>query len=464
MDKLSNSYWLMKRVLLLIVSVLYIGSVAAQNSTGKFNGLWNGVIEAGGQEIKMEFEILEQDGVPVGKMNAQGVKGIPATVKTDGAAIEIEIKQIGMKYLGFLLGNNISGTFSQNGFNTAMVLYPGKLEVRRPQTPKAPFPYRTEEVTFENKAEGAVLSGTLTYPAEYEKMKHSNVPVVVMVTGSGLQNRDEEIFDHKPFAVIADYLARNGIASLRYDDRGAGKSAGDIASATSENFAADAKAGVKFVRDLKKFGKVGILGHSEGGTIAVMLAGERVPDFIVSMAGVATQGLDCLVWQNVELLAQKGVPQQMSEDYGKALRELYLQKTAQGEKVEQPEQFVEEICRKAGVSLHQSLKTNLVAVAATQSKWLDFFVMYNPAEAVGKIKCPVMALNGSLDMQVPAAENLGTLEKLLPQNGKHFFKGYPDKNHLFQSCTKATSLQYGEIEETIAPEVLEDIVKWVKGL
>jgi len=451
----------MKRVLLLIASVLCIGGIAAQNSTGKFNGFWNGVIEAGGQEIKMEFEILEQDGAPVGKMNAQGIKGIPAAVKVDGAAIEIAIEQIGMKYSGFLLGNNITGTFSQNGFSTAMVLYPGKLQVKRPQTPQAPFPYRTEEVTFENRAEGAVLSGTLTYPIGYENMKRRNVPLVVMVTGSGLQNRDEEIYDHKPFAVIADYLARNGIATLRYDDRGAGKSTGDLTDATSENFAADAKAGVEFARSLKKFGKVGVLGHSEGGTIALMLAGERVPDFIISMAGVATQGVECLVWQNVELLAQKGIPQQMSEDYGKALRELYLQKNALGGKVEQPQQFVEDICRKTGVSLHQSLTANLVTVAATQSKWLDFFVMYDPAETIGKIKCPVMALNGSLDMQVPAHANLNQLKNLLPDNPNHFIKEYSGKNHLFQECTKATSLQYGEIEETIALEVLEDIVKWV---
>ena len=454
----------MKRVLILIVSVLCFGAVAAQNGAGKFNGFWNGVISAGGQDIKMEFEILEQDGVPVGRMNAQGIKGIPATVKTDGAAIEIEIEQIGMKYSGFLLGNNITGTFSQHGFNTAMVLYPGKLEIKRPQTPKAPFPYKTEEVTFENRGEGAVLSGTLTYPVGYENMKPKNVPVVIMVTGSGTQNRDEEIFDHKPFAVIADWLARNGIASLRYDDRGAGKSTGDLSNVTSENFAADAKAGVEFVRGLKKFGKVGMLGHSEGGTIAIMLAGERVPDFIISMAGVATRGLDCLVWQNVELLAQKGVPQPMSEDYGKALRELYIQKDALGGKVEQPEQFVEDICRTAGVSLHQSLKSNLVTIASTQNSWLNFFVMYDPLEAIGKIKCPVMALNGSLDMQVPALENLNKLRNLLPDNSKHFIKEYSGKNHLFQSCTKANSLQYGEIEETIAPEVLEDIVNWIRDL
>ena len=291
-----------KITLFITLLLLQAGVLFGQSVAGRFHGNWNGEISVGAQKIKMEFEILEKDGAPVGRMSAQGVKGIPVAVEINGDSLQLQVKQLGLKIDGVLQGTEIRGTFFQNGFTTAMVLKQGKVELKRPQTPKVPFPYKSEEVTFENRAEGAVLSGTLTFPVGYENMKQRKVPVVVMVTGSGTQNRDEEIFGHKPFAVIADWLARNGIASLRYDDRGAGKSTGEVATATTRNNANDARCGVEYIRSLKKFGKVGVLGHSEGGTIALMLAGEQVPDFIVSMAGVATSGLDCIVWQNLAQL------------------------------------------------------------------------------------------------------------------------------------------------------------------
>lgn len=439
------------------------GWLCAQNGAGKFAGDWNGVLVIGSQSIKMEFGIGEKDGAVVGTMAAQGVKGIPVEVNVHGDSLELQVDKLNMTYSGLLLGRNILGTFSQNGYSTAMMLVPGRIERNRPQTPKAPYPYETEEVTFANAAEGASLCGTVTYPVGYEKMKAKNVPVVVMVTGSGLQNRDEEVFDHKPFAVIADFLARNGIASLRYDDRGAGKSTGPVENATSENNAADAKAAVEFVRGMKRFGKVGVLGHSEGGTIALMLAGERVPDFIISLAGVATSGEECIVWQNVANLELNGVPQQMCEDYGKALRGIYAQRSIQGGPVADAGKFVRQLCSGEGLKLPAQFTDNLVAVASKKSAWLDWFVSYNPAEAIKKIKCPVMAVNGTLDMQVPV-DNLQVLRELLPVGKKNLIKEYPDRNHLFQNCTRKNSLQYEDMEETISPQVLEDIVSWLKGL
>ena len=453
----------MKRLLVIFLLVFSCFSVYGESGLESFLGYWNGLIEVGEKRIKMEFEILEQQGAVVGKMNAQGVKGIPADVKIDGEKITIEVKQLGIKYSGLMQHNHISGMFSQNGFNQEMALFPGKLEISRPQTPKAPYPYKIEEIFFENGAEKAILTGTITYPVGYEKMKAKNIPVVVMVTGSGTQNRDEEIYDHKPFAVIADWLARNGIASLRYDDRGAGGSSKPVAGATSENNAGDAKAAVEFVRGLGKFGKVGVLGHSEGGTIALMLAGERVPDFIISLAGVATKGVECIVWQNLAQMELQGIPGQIISDYGKALRGIYTQRGKSGA-VEQGEVFVQKLCADEGLQLPSPLVSNLVAVATMKSEWLDWFVQYDPAEAVGKIECPVMALNGSLDMQVPAEVNLELLRKLLPADRRHLIKEYPQLNHLMQSCTRETSLSYGDIEETISPQVLEDIVQWVKGL
>ena len=469
----------MKRVLFLAFFILSVGAVWAQSGAGVYKGFWNGVLSVGGQSIKMEFEILEQHENVVGKMSAQGVKGIPVEVSVGEKGMELQVKQLGMKYSGVKMGNNIMGTFEQHGITAPLVLFPGRLEVSRPQTPVVPYPYRTEEVSFANVAEGATLTGTITYPVGYEKMKYKDIPVVVMVTGSGTQNRDEEIFDHKPFAVIADWLARNGIASLRYDDRGAGGSSKPVEGATSENNASDAKSAVAFVRGLKKFGKVGVLGHSEGGTIALMLAGERIPDFIISLAGVATQGVDCIVWQNMAQMELHGIPEQMTKDYGKALEGIYSERTRrfresasssdasvkmQGGAIPQAKEFVVNLCAKEGLELPPQFVANLEAVASSKSLWLDWFVAYDPAEAVGKIKCPVMAVNGSYDMQVPAEANLGVLRKLLPAGGKHLVKEYPELNHLFQKCTKETSLKYEDIEETISPQVLEDIVQWVKGL
>lgn len=455
----------MKKILLclLVLAVAY-GCMFAQNgAAGKFAGYWNGVLSVGGKQIKMEFGIVENEESVVGTMAAQGQKGIPVDVIVKGDSLSLKVKPLNMTYTGVKFGTNIMGMFCQNGFTTAMMLFPGKIQRNRPQVPKTPYPYKTEEVTFRNEAEGAMLSGTVTYPVGYENMKPGKVPVVVMVTGSGLQNRDEEVFDHKPFAVIADWLARNGIASLRYDDRGAGKSVGPLENATSKNYAADAEAAVEYVRGLKKFGKVGVLGHSEGGTIALMLAGEGIPDYIISMAGVATQGVECIVWQNVALLEQQGVPEQMRSDYGKALRGIYAQRVKNGGPVADAQKFVQQMCSSEGLKLPPQFVANLVAVASLESPWIDFFVAYDPAEAIGNIKCPVMAVNGTLDMQVPA-ENLQVLGRLLPPNGKNMIKEYPGKNHLFQNCTKGNSLQYEEIEETISQDVLQDISNWIKEL
>ena len=444
----------------------------ASADAGAFAGWWNGVLSVAGQNIKMEFEIARKDGVLQGKMNAQGVKGIPVEVAVEAGAVTLQVKQLGMKYSGMKMGNSVMGTFEQHGLSVPLILYPGKFPVNRPQTPRGPFPYQTEEVVIENRAEGSCLAGTLTYPVPTgTTSKRSKIPVVVMVTGSGIQNRDEEVFEHKPFAVIADWLARNGIASLRYDDRGAGGSTGPLEGITTENNAADARAAVQFVRNQKKFGKVGVLGHSEGGTIALMLAGEGAADFIISMAGVATPGKECIIWQNEAILQLKGAPEEMAKAYGKLLDGIYTMKIAlyaqhpqQGGAIPQPQQFVKEFCAQEGISLPDNLLANAAAVASMPNPWMAWMVGYDPAGAIGKIKCPVMAINGSLDMQVPAQANLGALRNLLLENSKHLIKEYPSLNHLFQNCTEQTSLQYEEIEETISTEVLEDIAKWVNSL
>ena len=342
-------------------------------------------------------------------------------------------------------------------------LKPGALERNRPQTPKEPCPYMTEEIRFENKAGNASLGGTLTYPVGYEKMDKGAVPVVVMVTGSGLQNRDEEVFDHKPFLVIADYFARNGIATLRYDDRGVGKSTGDAANATTVDFMNDALAAVGFARNAGKFGPVGVLGHSEGGSIAFMLGAQGKADFIVSMAGPGVSGADVLVAQNKVALKTGALPDNIVNGYCAALR-IVLAELASGRVVTDPESTVHSAVSQAGVSLPAPLTANLAQVIRACTPWLRHFIAYDPAGDIKAVKCPVMAVNGESDTQVAAKANIGAIRTLLPDNPENLVKTYPGLNHLFQTCITGLAVEYGKIEETISPVVLKDISDWINAV
>ena len=243
-----------------------------------------------------------------------------------------------------------------------------------------------------------------------------------MVTGSGAENRDEEVFDHKPFLVIADYLARHGVASLRFDDRGVGKSTGSMEGATTKDFADDVLAGIEMLRGLKQFSKVGVLGHSEGGSIAFMLGAKQKVDFIISMAGVGAKGDTALTAQANRTYELMGVPMQVN----------VAQYRAQ--------------------------------VAQLNSPWLNYFLDYDPVPDIQGTRCPVLAINGDKDVQVVSSLNLKGIEMALPKNKKNLVKEYPSLNHLFQHCTTGLPTEYAGIEETISEEVLGDIATWIIGL
>ena len=348
----------------------------------------------------------------------QGAKGI--AVETDycsSDSISVSLASLALSFQGKLKGDEIVGTFTQ-GQSFPLILKRGEEKLNRPQNPVAPYPYKTEEVAFKNVADGATLVGTLSYPVGYKKGK---TPVVLMVTGSGQENRDEEIFDHKPFLVIADYLARHGVATLRYDDRGFGKSTGgDVEHATTLDFMRDAASGVDFLRTSKQFGKVGILGHSEGGSIAFMLGAKGKVDFIISMAGIGVKGDTALTAQANKIL----------ELTGQSMR----------------------------FSTHQYRMNAIIE----RSPWLNFFIDYDPSGDISKTLCPVMAINGSRDVQVIPSLNLMGIKAHLKPNSKNIIKEYPSLNHLFQHCKTGNVLEYRMIEETISPEVLEDIVRFIK--
>lgn len=411
----------MKKLLLLLISMIATLAVNAQN----IEGSWLGKLEVGQMELNLVFNFTKAaDGKLACTMDSpdQGAKGIAAeVVSCDSANIKISVTAIGATYEAKLTNDELQGTFTQNGFSLPLNLKRGALVRNRLQTPQPPYPYTTEEVAFSNDEEKAVLAGTLTMPVDYNPSKP--VPVVIMVTGSGMQNRDEEIFEHKPFLVIADYLARNGIASLRYDDRGFAKSTGNYVKATTEDFMKDAAAGVEWLRSQgNKFSRVGVIGHSEGATIAFMLASKGKVDFMVSLAGPGVKGDTILARQmNVEM-ERHGQPASMTIDI-----------------------------------LHKQIE----AYNGVMNEWQKFFINYDPIDAIAKTRCPVMALQGSKDRQVEQEMNFPIIEQKLPKNKNNLLKTYEGLNHLFQHCTTGYADEYSQIEETISNEVLSDIAAWI---
>ena len=408
----------MKKTILFLCFLCSWLGVSAQHA---MDGVWTGKLNVGPQTLTIVLHVAhETSGNVVCSLDSpdQGAMNIP--VKSDycsADSISISLAQLALSYQGKLKGNEIVGTFTQ-GMAFPLTLKRGEETLKRPQNPMEPFPYKTEEVTFTNATDKATLVGTLSYPTDYKKGK---TPVVLMVTGSGQENRDEEIFGHKPFLVIADYLARHGVASLRYDDRGFGKSTGgDVKHATTADFARDAASGIKFLRTLKCFSKVGVLGHSEGGSIAFMLGAKGKVDFVISMAGIGVRGDTALTAQANRLLELSGQPMRLSTLQYRV--NAYMKK----------------------------------------SPWLNFFMDYDPSDDITKTLCPVMAINGERDVQVISSLNLIGIKGHLTENPKNFVKEYPALNHLFQHCTTGNVSEYRMIEETISPEVLEDIVRFIK--
>ena len=406
-------------------------------------GSWNGELDVMGTKLPLVFN-FSPNGCTMDSPS-QNAKGIPAekTVSDDGT-IKVKVGMIGATFEGKMADGEIKGTFTQNGFPLPLTLKAGKLAVKRPQTPVPPFPYKEESVSFTNA--GYTFNGTLTLPENYTKQ----TPVVLMVTGSGQQNRDEKLFEHKPFAVIADALARQGIASLRYDDRGWGDKSVNFANFTTDDFRQDAAATLPLLR--KRFNKVGILGHSEGGIIAMMLAAEGKVDFIVSLAGMAISGKETLVMQNRQAMSSIGLPKDIVDSYCATISNI-LNEIANGKKTS--EITIDGVPDNLKPILKKSLEQ-------ANSPYIRHFITVDASKQLSKIKCPVLALNGTKDTQVDCAANTTLLEKGLI-NSKHTIKKIEGVNHLFQHCTTGNVVEYQQIEETIASEVLEIIYSWINN-
>lgn len=424
------------------------------------DGQWSGDLVLGqGKNLPLVLNIgTGSDGKPCCTLDSpmQGAEGIKTEVNVLTAdSINITVPDIAATYAGRVTKNVITGRFTQMGMPFKLDLKRGGVMMNRPQTPQPPLGYTTQEVSFENKAAGAVLSGTLTWPEGYDGKKP--VPVVIMVSGSGLQNRDEEVFGHKPFAVIADWLARNGVASLRYDDRGYGKSTGDGATATTEDFARDAHSAVKFMRETARFNRVGVLGHSEGATVAFMLGADSAADFIIAMGAQGVRGDSILIDQSETMLRDGGVPDEFIADYTEALRRLYEVKIAGGDMAAFAS--VDALCADwATDHIHNSLKENLRKIASEPNAWLRHFIGFSPAADIAATSCPVLVLYGEKDTQVRPGLNMPAVKRSAPAADVRL---YPGLNHLMQHATTGSIAEYNTIEETISPEVLTDITAFV---
>ncbi|MCH8152765.1 MAG: alpha/beta fold hydrolase [Planctomycetes bacterium] len=363
----------------------------------------------------------------------------------------------------------ITGTMKQAGIVMDIAFarndgYVGS-ELKRPQHPKPPYPYEVREVTIEHP-DGHRLAGTLTVPAG--KGPH---PAAVLISGSGPQDRDETLLGHKPFLVIADYLTRHDIAVLRYDDRGTGQSTGEFSIATTQDFATDALAAVNYImtQDGVDPERIGLIGHSEGAMVGPMVAGlTAAVAFVVLLAGPGVPGDELLRVQLKLVMEVGGAPEQAIQT-ALAQQAQFFQLVRQGASAEDLREAMRPVLeaqmKAMGVSDDEELPEQLIEAQLDQltSPWMRFFLTYDPRPALAEIKCPVLACNGTLDLQVWHEQNLDVIEQRITEAGGDVTaKRYEGLNHLFQPATTGSIAEYATIEITFDETVLRDIVQWIK--
>ena len=423
------------------------GVLLSTGATAQVAGTWSGKLELTPQ-VSLELVInLPSDG-----SNAtfdspdQGAYGLPLEVEyNQNDSIAVASPKIGFFFSGRIADGNLTGTFRQ-GMVTRQLTLTAKKETAhtadRPQTPRPPYPYTTKDVEFDGSG-NSHLCGTLTLPDE----PAPGNPTVLMISGSGLQDRDETVMGHRPFAVISDYLARHGIASLRYDDRGTGSSTGDTDTLTTAGNIADARAAIQWLRSNTKSQRVGAIGHSEGGRIAFAIQS----DFIVAIAAPASRGDTLIADQNRAMLTVGGMPEEIARMY-----ETALLKVVNGTSVD------EAIASWNLTPVTRPLTDNLRKVAATRQPWLDYFMKDDPAADIAASRdLPVIAFYGNKDTQVTATLNAPRMSALNPIADIRVIDGL---NHMMQHCSTGAVTEYAKISETIAPEVLEAIARWILGL
>ena len=458
---------------ILLIVLLSSITIVAQDITGQ----WNGVLKVQGTQLRVVFNVTADNGELKSTMDSpdQGAKGIPTTATTfENSTLKITIINAGIEYTGTLGDDNIIvGTFKQAGQSFPMNLTRGAIEkevIARPQEPRKPYPYYSEDITFENKEAKITLAGTLTLPKE-----NGLFPVVILISGSGPQNRDEELLGHKPFLVLSDFLTRNGIAVLRYDDRGTAQSEGDFKAATSPDFATDVESAIEYLKTRKEIDKkqIGLIGHSEGGIIAPMVANKsKDVAFIVLLAGTGLPGDQILLSQQRLIGKASGVRDELLQE-NELINKKAFDVVKKSNSLEQLEDDLTNLLNKflvdnpitdipQGMSSDDFVKLQITQVV---NPWMQYFIKYDPSLALEKVKCPVLALGGEKDLQVPSKENLEAIKIALAKGGnkKVTIKELPNLNHLFQESITGTPNEYATIEQTFSPIALNEILKWIKA-
>lgn len=466
---------LFKRIPLFFVLLLLVNFPAKpQTGNSVLVGTWQGALKVSAIELRIVFNVSDSAGQLTANMdspdqNAFGIKVDSTSFENN--SVYFYISAVKGYYDGVLDKDSINGTWHQMGSSWQLVLKKsGKVEApKRPQTPEKPYPYNEEDVTFEDSTAGITLAGTLTIPKE-----GGPFPAVVLVTGSGPQDRDETLLGHKPFLVLSDYLTRQGIAVLRYDDRGIGKSGGNFSGATTKDFVNDALAAIEFLKKREdiRHDETGIIGHSEGGLIAPMAAVKSSNvNFIVLMAGPGVNGKEILFEQT--RLIEKAMGENEDKINGDISLSNKIYDIVENEKdSSEAIKNIETIYKNYYASLDSTDKAEYgndpdamfeKQAQTVLSPWFKFFLTYNPEPTLEKVKVPVLAVNGANDLQVPPKQNLPVIEAALKKGGnKDFeFKEIPKLNHLFQTSETGSPSEYSKIEETISPEALKIIGDWI---
>ncbi|MEN3326503.1 MAG: uncharacterized protein V7638_1310 [Acidobacteriota bacterium] len=458
-----------------ILIITSAAAAAAQVAAPDIEGNWFGTLDAGGAKLRVALKIKKSGDSYTAKLDSldQGANDLPIdSIVLNGNKLSFSATNLGANYEGTLntAGDEITGTFKQ-GTATIPLVFKRMAEApkyNRPQEPKEPYPYTQEEVSYRNQKDNIKIAGTLTLPRGT-----GPYPVVLLITGSGSQDRNETIAGHRPFLLLADYLTRNGIAVLRVDDRGIGSTDVGLLSATSENFVEDVLAGVNFLKQRKEIDPkmIGLIGHSEGGMIAPMVAARSNDvSFIVLLAGPGQRGED-IVYSQTELIlkAQGAHVDTTRHTLALTKRINAILKTETDEKrIEQ--RIGEEIAaydRTLPDLQKQLFEPAAGAVKAAmpiyKTAWYRYFVMFDPQPVLKNVKVPVLALNGELDLQVPAKENLELIGAGLKAGGNEdvTLKLFPKLNHLFQTAQTGLPTEYAQIDETMSPEVLKTISDWI---
>lgn len=435
------------------------------------NSTWSGKLNLGQASLTLVLNIDENTGDELPAMTLdspdQGAKGIPAIVKQyKQDSISFEIPQLGVTFTGKRNNDTIEGTFMQMGHSFPLTLQRGYAQRSRPQTPKPPYSYKQQDIIFPSAVDTITLAGTLTLPSSCSKA----TPVIVMISGSGQQNRDEEVFEHKPFAVLADRFANAGIASLRYDDRGVGSSSGNPATCTTQDFALDAEGAIKWLKQ-QGYTNIGVLGHSEGGSIAFILAGSQYkPSFIVTLGAPAVQGAILLADQITDKTKIPG----LNDAQRAAITEVLLNTFNTASQL--PQLPAEELKNKIKTAMSDNIAASIrpntyehiILTGMLQSvsdilhsPWMRYFLAYDPTSDMKNAHdIPTLALYGGKDVQVSPTLNAETAKKLLPKNS---VKIYGNLNHLMQPADTGSATEYAQIETTIDEQVIADIITFISN-